>query len=424
MIDLDLLRANENALEDELKKRFISDVNLKEIKELDQQRRTKIAELEQLQAEHKKQSAEIGKAKGTARGSQMRKAKKLAAKVKEFEPEVREVGQRFFEKAALLPNRAHESVPVGKDEKSNKVAAEYGTKPIFDFPVKTHWELAEKIGGLDSKRGARLSGSRFNYVMGDVALLQFALLRFALDEVLQKGFVPVLPPVLVKEEALFGAGTFPIDRAEVYRLADDPLYLTGTSEIALLNIHAHESVELKEGQLRYTGYSTNFRREAGAYGKDIRGMIRTHQFDKLELFVFADQERSWEIFENDLLLICEGLLKKLGLHFRRVILSTGDLPRKFQKTYDLETWLPSEKRYLETHSISHAGDFQARRLGIKYKAASGQRRFVHTLNATGFAFSRMPVVIMENFQQADGRVAIPEVLQPYMGNREYLGATT
>ena len=421
MIDLDILRREPERLEAELKKRFISDLDLAQVAQLDEQRREAIKALEEKQAEHKKQTESIATVSGLKRASLIKKARALATDIKKLERASQDADQAFAKVAAHLPNISHESVPTGKTADDNKVEATHGEQPQFDFPVKPHWQLAEQLGGLDSKRGARLSGSRFHYITGDLVLLQFALLRFAMDELTQHGFVPVLPPVMVKEEALYGAGTFPADTSEVYRLADDPLYLTGTSEIALLNYHAREMIDIEGEPLRYMGYSTNFRREAGAYGKDTKGMIRQHQFDKLELFAFVSQEQSWDYFEKTLLAICEGLMLKLGLHFRRVVLSSGDLPRKFQKTYDLETWLPSEQRYLETHSISHAGDFQARRLNIKYKTRDGQRRYAHTLNATGFAFSRMPAVLMENFQQADGSILIPEVLQPYLHNRATLG---
>jgi seryl-tRNA synthetase len=422
MIDFQLLRNEPEKIRAEIKKRFIKDINLEKLIALDEERRKAIAQLEEQRAEQKKASKEIAAAKGPDKKKKIAAAQKLAQEIKKLEPGVTDLESRFTGASALLPNFAHESVPVGATEKESKVASVSGEKPHFDFPVKSHWQLAEQQGLIDGKRAARLSGARFNYIKGDLVMLEFALLQFALDELLQRGFTPMLTPTLVKEEALYGAGTFPIDTKEVYSLPDDKLYLIGTSEITLLNYHAHETINLA-APLRYAGFTTNYRREAGAYGKEMHGLIRQHQFDKLEMFVYASQEESWEVFE-ELLTIAEGLLNKLGLHFRRLILSTGDLPRKFQKTYDLEVWLPSENRYLETHSISHAGDFQARRLGIKYVNKKGERRYAHTLNATAFAFSRMPVVILENFQQADGTIRIPEVLQPYLNNREFIGGPT
>jgi seryl-tRNA synthetase len=421
MIDSQLLRNEPEKIKAEIKKRFIKDIDLDALTSLDEKRRAAIVALEEQRAEQKKMSREIAKLKGPEKKKKIAAAQKLADEVKKLEPKASELEATFTSAAALLPNFAHESVPVGATPRESKVAAVHGEKPLFDFPVKTHWQLAEQQDLIDSKRAARVSGARFNYIKGDLVLLEFALLQFALDELLQRGFTPMLTPTLVKEEAMYGAGAFPIDAKEVYSLTADKLYLIGTSEITLLNYHAHETIDLAS-PLRYAGFTTNYRREAGAYGKEIHGLIRQHQFDKLEMFVFAAQEESWAVYE-ELLSIAEGLLNKLGLHFRRLVLSTGDLPRKFQKTYDLEVWLPSENRYLETHSISHAGDFQARRLGIKYVNKKGERRYAHTLNATAFAFSRMPVVILENFQQADGTVKIPEALQPYLGNREVIGGS-
>jgi len=421
MIDLDLLRKQPDKFEAELKRRGIAGVDLKKIIKLDEARREAITALEQARAEHKRESEAIAKTEPAKRKMAITKAKKLAEKVRGLEPAVAKVDDQVRDLVALLPNIAHESVPAGKSEKDNKVDALVGEKPMFDFTPKAHWQLAEKLGLLDSKRGARVSGARFNYLKGDLVRLELALLQFALNELQQKGFTPMLHPLLVKEEAMYGAGMFPLDRQEVYALKDDALYLSGTSEIPLLNYHAHEVIDVAKEPLKYAGFATNFRREAGAYGKDMHGMIRTHQFDKLEMLVFVSQEQSWDFFEGELLATAEGILQKLGLHYRRLVLCSADLPRKFQKTYDLEVWLPSENRYMETNSISHAGDFQARRLGIKYKTADGQRRYAHTLNATACVFSRVPVAIMENFQTADGRVKIPEVLQPYLNNQEYLG---
>ncbi|MFO0702569.1 MAG: aminoacyl--tRNA ligase-related protein [Candidatus Andersenbacteria bacterium] len=258
-------------------------------------------------------------------------------------------------------------------------------------------------------------------MLGDLALLHDALVRFAVDELTQKGYTPILPPTLVSDETMYGAGMFPVDEQDVYRLPKDGLNLAGTSEISVLGFHAHDTLNLKKGPTKYVAYSTCYRREAGAAGKDQRGIIRMHQFDKVEMFTFAPEDASWDLLDNELVPLAEGILSKLGLHFRRVTLCTGDLARKNQKTYDLECWLPSEERYVETNSISNVGSFQARRLGIKYVAADGSRRYVHTLNGTAMAFSRLPSCILEQCQTADGKVRVPEVLQPYLGNREYLG---
>lgn len=421
MIDVELLRSDPDRIRAELKKRFISSPTIDEVIALDEKRRAAIHKVELLRADQKKISEEVAKAPAAKKKELVASAKKMAEQIKLLEPTRQAAEAKFLELAALLPNFTHESVPTGETAKQDKVIATHGVAPKFDFVPKTHWQLAESHGWLDGKRGARVAGSRFNYYSGDLVLLDFAILQFALNEITQNGFVPMLTPQMATEEAMYGSGMFPVDKQEVYSLPEDKLYLIGTSEITLLNYHAHETLTLAQAPLKYTGFSSCYRREAGAAGKEMRGMVRTHQFEKLEMFVFASQEDSWRIFEEELISLAEGLLQKLGLHYQKIVLATGDLPRKFQKTYDLETWLPSEKRFIETGSISHAGDFQARRLGIKYVNGNGERRYAHTLNATGITFSRIPAVILEQFQQADGRVRIPEVLQPYINNREYLG---
>lgn len=420
MIDLEILRSDPDKVRAELKKRFLKSPDVDQILELDKKRRTLIGQVEELRAQQKSLSAKVAALGEREKKKSIKEAKKISEQIKKVAPDLEKVEKDFLEKIAMLPTFAHASVPVGKDEKANKVEATFGEKPIFDFKPKSHWQLAEKMGLLDTKKAAEVSGSRFFYLKGDLVRLEFALLQFALDELAQKGFEPMITPTLVKEEAMYGAGMFPVDRKEVYSLEADKLFLIGTSEITLLNFHARETLDLSEGPKKYSGFTTNFRREAGAYGKEMHGLIRRHQFDKLEMFIFASQEESWDLLDNLLLPTAEGILNKLDLHFRRVILATGDLPHKMQKTYDQEVWLPSEKRYLETGSISNAGDFQSRRLNIKYVNKDGQRRFVHTLNGTAAVFSRLPVVILENFQEADGRVRIPEVLQPYMNNNDYL----
>jgi seryl-tRNA synthetase len=423
MIDFELVREHTKRFEDEIRKRGLKSVDLKKVLSLDAERRAGIQKLEELRAEQKKLSEQVAKASPSEKKKLVTSARALAKKIKEVEPSVAKLERDFVAVASLVPTLAHSSVPVGTSSADNRVDALFGTKPVFDFAPKSHWQLFDQLGLVDTKRAARVSGSRFAYLTGDLVLLEWALLRFIMDDILQRGFVPMMTPTLVKEEAMFGAGMFPIDRQEVYALPDDGLFLIGTSEISMLNYHAHETLQLKDQPTRYAGFTTNYRREAGTYGKDVKGIIRMHQFDKLELFVFISQESSWQYFEKELISIPESILEKLGLHFRRVSLCTADLPRKFHKTYDLEVWMPSENRYVETHSISHAGDYQARRLGIKYVNAEGQRRYAHTLNATAMAFSRLPSAMAEQFQTVDGKIRIPEVLQPYLHNKEYLGSS-
>ncbi len=421
MIDLNLLKKNPDQIRAELKKRYLKEPDLDEVLKLDKQKRTLIKQLEDLRAKQKKVSQEIASLSRDKRSKKIVEGKKLSDEIKKLAPKVDTTTKEFLELTSLLPAIAHESVPVGRTASDNKVESVFGNKPQFDFNPRSHWQIANEMGWLDNAKAAEVSGSRFSYVKGDLVLLNFALLRFVLAELTQGGFIPMLTPTMVNERAMYGAGMFPIDKKEVYEVKDEKLFLIGTSEITLLNYHAREIIDVKNEPIRYAGFTTNYRREAGTYGKDMHGLIRGHQFDKLEMFIFSSQEQSWDILDNLLLPMGESILKKLGLHFRRVVLATGDLPRKMRKTYDLEVWLPSEKRYLELGSFSNAGDFQARRLNIKYKDAQGAKRFVHTLNGTALTFSRFPVVLIENFQQADGRVRIPEVLQPFMNNNEYLG---
>ncbi len=420
MIDLDLLRNKPELIKAELEKRFLKEPDVDELIKIDEERRQLISEIDDLRSEQKKQSKQISKLEPSEKKKAIAAGKKIAEDIKSLAPKLKKIDEKFFSLVSLLPTFAHQTVPVGKSETDNKVDGIFGEKPIFDFKIKNHWQLAEEMDWLDTKKAAKISGSRFSYVKGDLVRLDFALLRFAMDELAQKNYLPMLTPTLVKEEAMYGAGMFPVDKGEVYHLPEDELYLIGTSEITLLNYHAKEVLDLAEQPIKYAGFTTNYRREAGTYGKDMHGLIRGHQFDKLEMFIFSSQEESWSLLDNELLPLAEGLLSKLGLHFRRTILATGDLPLKMQKTYDLEAWLPSENRYLEMASISNAGDFQARRLNIKYVDKQGAKRYAHTLNGTAITFSRFPVVILENFQEADGKVRIPEVLQPYMDNNEYL----
>ena len=283
-----------------------------------------------------------------------------------------------------------------------------GDQPAFSFQPRDHLELAEPHGWIDLERAARVSGSRFAYRVGEVALLELALYRFALDRLVARGFVPVLPPVLVREEAMYGTGFLPTDEVNIYRIERDDLYLTGTAEVGLASFHTGE--ELDGLPLRYAGYSTNFRRESGAAGKDTRGMFRVHQFDKVEMFVFCEPERSVEEHES-LLALEEELVQELGLPYRVVNIAAGDLGAQAAKKYDIEAWLPGQERYREITSTSNTTDYQSRRLGVRFRR-DGKLEPVHTLNGTAMT-ARWLIALMENFQDEDGRVAVPEVLSGF-----------
>ena len=299
-----------------------------------------------------------------------------------------------------VPNPPHESVPDGETEEEAEVVREVGEKPEL-VDVKDHLEL----GRYDMERGARLSGSRFGYIVGGAALLSLALYRFALEQLVSEGFTPVLPPVLVREEAMYGTGFFPTEKSEYYEIGEDGLYLTGTSEVALAVLHMGEILGADELPLHYTAFSANFRREAGAAGRDTRGMFRVHQFNKVEMFAYVEPEESWNELER-ILAIEESLVQAVGLPYRVLNISTGELSSAAAKRYDIEAWFPSQERYREITSASNTTDFQARRLGIRYRGERGTEH-VHTLNGTAVT-DRWALAILENFQGE-----VPDALRAY-----------
>jgi seryl-tRNA synthetase len=341
------------------------------------------------------------KLKGKPTPEQVEELKAVKEELRRLEDELSAAEARRDELLEKVPNPAHESVPdapVGDAE--GEVLREVGERPKL-ASAKEHLEL----GRFEMERGARLSGSRFGYIVGDAARLTLALYRWALDRVVAEGFVPVIPPVLVREEAMYGTGFFPAERFEIYEIADEGLYLTGTSEVALAGLHMGEILERDELPLRYTAFSTNFRREAGAAGRDTRGMFRVHQFNKVEMFAYVLPEESWEEHER-LLAIEESLAQELGLPYRVVNIEAGELSAAAAKRYDIEAWFPAQERYREITSASNTTDYQARRLGIRYRA-NGGTEFVHTLNGTAVT-DRWALAVLENFQGE-----VPKVLQQF-----------
>ena len=311
---------------------------------------------------------------------------------------------------ARIPNLPDPTAADGMDEEDSQVLREVGERPSFGFTPRDATELGSKRGWIDMKRGARLSGSRFAYRIGDVAMTELALYRFVLDKLAGLGFLPVLPPVLAGEQAMYGTGFLPTEESNLYHLEKDDLYLTGTSEVALAGIHADERLDEADLPALYAGYTTNFRREAGAAGKDTKGMFRVHQFDKVEMYVYCLPEQSGEFHER-LLGYEEEIAQALGLPYRVMNIAVGDLGAPATKKYDIEAWFPVQQRYREITSCSNTTDYQARRLNIRYRR-EGSLEFVHTLNGTG-ATARALLSIMENFQDEGGTVAVPEVLRPF-----------
>jgi len=311
----------------------------------------------------------------------------------------------------LVPNPPDPSAPDGFRDEDAEILRAHGLQPEFDFEPKDHLELGGPAGWVDMERAARVSGTRFAYRVGDVALLELALYRFALDRLAGKGFVPMLPPVLVREESMYGTGFLPTEETNIYMVERDELYLTGTSEVALASFHMGERLEEEQLPLRYAAFSTNFRREAGAAGKDTRGMFRVHQFDKVEMFVLCRPEDSVEWHEQ-LLAQEEELVQELGLPYRVLNIAAGDLGASATKKYDIEAWFPAQARYREITSTSNTTDFQARRLEIRFRRESGRLEHVHTLNGTAVT-ARSMLSIMENFQDEDGSVDVPEALREF-----------
>jgi seryl-tRNA synthetase len=356
------------------------------------------------------------KLKGKPSDAELEQLRQVKVELKELEDALAEAERERQSLLDRVPNPPDVSAPDGFTEDDAVEIKRVGEPPSFDFPVSDHVDLAQAHGWIDLERAARVSGSRFVYRTGDVALLELALYRFALDRLVQKGFVPVLPPVLVREEAMYGTGFFPTDEVNIYAVERDGLYLVGTSEVSLAALHMGDVVE--ELPLRYAGFSTCFRREAGAAGKDTRGMFRVHQFDKVEMFVFTLPEASREEHER-LLEIEEGLVQELELPYRVVSIAAGDLGASAAKKYDIEAWFPGQERWREITSTSNTTDFQARRLEIRHRRADGGLENVHTLNGTAVT-ARAMVALMENFQDEGGSVSVPAPLRAF-GAPERLG---
>ena len=417
MIDLELLRKNPEVVKEEIKKRGIKlDVNT-DI-ELEKERRNLIFRGDELRSKKNDASKIIPKLKGAEKEKIIADMKQLNNDLKKIEVELNKVERKFFLHLSNYPNISHPTTPVGKDEKDNKVMYHIGEKPDFDFKPKNHIELGTSLDILDEKRAAKISGSRFIFLKNENVILEFALIQYVLNILIKKGFIPLIPPVLVKEKSMYGTGFFPVEKTQYYKTELDDLYLIGTAEVPLCAYHSDEILDSDSLPLKYTAYSTCFRREAGSYGKDLGGMFRVHQFNKIEMFIFSHPDNSWDEYEK-LRETLEDIVKGLKLHYRILNMCTGDIGAPNAKKYDLEVWLPGQDRYREVASCSHDTDFQARRLNIKYKDGS-MKGFVHTMNSTACAIGRTLIAIMENYQDKDGNIVIPDVLIQYMGGKNII----
>jgi seryl-tRNA synthetase len=382
----------------------------------DERRRTLTAKVDELRAAQNAASKAIGRAEGAQKQALIAEVAQVSAELKTLEPELAEAEEALTALLASTPNVPHESAPDGFTDEDAVEVARHGEPPVFDFEVRDHAALGELLGVLDTDRGARTSGSRFVYLLGDLVFVQFALMRHAMDVLDAHGFVPVIPPVLVREEAMYGTGFLPTDEAQLYVTTEDELYLVGTSEVPLAAFHMGEIVDEGDLPLHYAGYSSCFRREAGTYGKDLGGMFRVHQFDKVEMFSFCAPETSWD--EHDLLLSIEReIIGNLEIPYRVVNVAAGDLGGSAAKKYDIEGWLPGQDRYRELTSCSNCTDYQARRLQTRVRRGGGSVETLHTLNGTATAIGRTLIALLENGQQADGSVVLPEKLHPYLPER-------
>lgn len=392
---------------------------LEQIMELNRKRREMITIAETEKAKQNKLSGEIGKLKreGGDASALLSEVDTLKSRVKELETKASEVDQQVTDMALTLPNKPHSSVPVGSSEKDNKEIKVVGSKPDFSFKPKEHWELGESLNIIDFERAAKTTGTRFAFLKGAAAQLERALISFMMDLHAGKhGYTEMIPPFIVNSNSLVGTGNFPKFKEDVFQLAGTDYYLIPTAEVPVTNYYNNEILNESDLPQMFCAYSACFRSEAGSAGRDTKGLIRQHQFNKVELMIFAHPDKSYELHEA-LVSHAEQVLVDLELPFRRALLCTGDMGFGSAKTFDLEVWLPGQNSYREISSCSNYEEFQARRANIRFRPQGGKVQFVHTLNGSGLAIGRTLVAILENYQREDGSVGIPRVLQSYMGGR-------
>jgi seryl-tRNA synthetase len=422
MLDLRLIRERPEWVKERIKlKGENADSEIDRILELDKKRRELLVEVEALKHERNVVSEEIARRKRSGEQVQelIENMRALSERIKQLDAMVSEVEKEINQLLLVIPNIPHESVPIGSDENDNVEVMRWGEPRKFDFEPKPHWEIAQNLGLIDFERGVKLSGSRFYVMTGLGAKLERALISFMLDLHVEKhGYIEVFPPFMVRRDCMIGTGQLPKFEIEAYVCERDDLWLIPTAEVPVTNLHRDEVLERDMLPLKYVAYSACFRREAGAAGKDTRGIIRVHQFNKVELVKFVEPERSYEELES-LVRDAVEVLELLGLPYRVVEICTGDLGFAASKKYDPEVWMPGQGRFVEVSSCSNFEDFQARRANIRYRPAKGAKpRYVHTLNGSGLAVGRTLAALLENYQQEDGSVIIPEVLRPYMGGIE------
>ena len=416
MLDARFVRENIDVLKKALEKRG-AEVNLSEFLPLEDERLRLLKESEELRNKRNTVSEEVGKLKRQKQDATalIEEMKGVSERIKEIDEALKGIEEKTRLFLLNIPNIPHESVPVGKDETENVEVRKWGTPREFDFAPLNHWDIAETLDIIDFERGAKIAGARFAVMKGAGAKLERALMNLMLDMNTSAGYKEIFPPILVNRESMTGTGQLPKFEAELFRVADPEFYLIPTAEVPVTNIHRDEILKEEQLPIYYTAYTPCFRREAGSYGKDVRGLIRQHQFNKVEMVKFTKPEDSCTELEK-LTANAEAILQKLELPYRVIVLCTGDMGFSSAKTYDLEVWLPGQNRYREISSCSNFEDFQARRANIRFKREGKKgTEFVHTLNGSGLAIGRTLVAVLENYQQKDGTVVIPGALRPYMG---------
>ena len=422
MLDIKLIREQGDRIHSQLNRRGPgTSAELERLLEMDQQRRGALNQAQTLKNKKKTLSAEVGalKKKGEDAAGPMEEVKQLNVQIKEWDDKSSELDEQVRTTLLKIPNLPSESTPEGTDESQNEEVRVWGKQPSFDFEPKNHMELGETLDLLDLKRAVKISGARFAVFKGQGAALLRALIQFMLNtQTRENGYEELYPPVLVNKDSLMGTGQLPKFEEDLFKLCDDELFLIPTAEVPVTNYHRDEILPEESLPVKYAAYTLCFRREAGSYGKDTQGIIRQHQFDKVELVKFVKPEHSYDELEK-LVTDAESILQKLNLHYRVINLCTGDLGFSAAKTYDLEVWLPSQNTYREISSCSNFIDYQARRAMIRYKSKDGGKpELVHTLNGSGLAAGRLFVAVLENYQQADGSIQIPKPLQPYLNNKD------
>ncbi len=417
MLDLKFVRSNLDVVRESLKNRN-SKLNVDEFSELDDRRRELIQEVEVLKAERNSTSADVAKLKreGGNADEIIARMGELSGRIKALDEDLKDIEVSENHWLASVPNIPDESVPVGATEDDNPVIRVWGEKPVFDFEPREHWDLAVELGGVDFERAAKLTGARFAVLRKWGAKLERALTSFMVDiQTMEHGYIEIIPPYIVNRDSLYGTGQLPKFAEDLFKLENSDYFLIPTAEVPLTNLHRDEVLDEEDLSVTYCAPTPCFRSEAGSYGKDTKGLIRQHQFHKVEMVRFAHPDKSFEDLEL-MTSHAEEILKRLNLHYRVITLCTGDIGFGAKKTYDLEVWLPGQDKFREISSCSNCGDFQARRANIKFKSKGSKKaQFVHTLNGSGLAVGRTFVAVVENYQQKDGSILIPDALQPYMG---------